>query len=61
MVKYKTNKPDCKVPIPFMPEKDKDEDPKEKSVAVKLTINLAGEALPNPPKRVSFNFTSKHC
>jgi hypothetical protein len=48
MVKKKSNKPDCKVPLPFILEKDKDEDPKERSVAVKITTNLAGEALPNP-------------
>jgi hypothetical protein len=48
MVKNKSNKPDFKVPIMFIPEKDKDEDPKEKSVAVKLTTNLAVETLPNP-------------
>jgi hypothetical protein len=48
MVKKKSNKPDAEVPIPFIVDKDKDEDPKEKSVVVKLTTNLAGETLPNP-------------
>jgi hypothetical protein len=46
--KNKNNKPDCKFPIPFIPKKDTDEDPKEKLVTVKLTRNLAGEALLNP-------------
>jgi hypothetical protein len=36
--------------INFIPEKEKEKekDPEEKSVVVKLTTNLAGEALPNP-------------
>jgi hypothetical protein len=40
-------KPDFKVPITFNPEKEKDEESKEKSVAVKLTATLAGIALRN--------------
>jgi hypothetical protein len=47
MVKKKTNTPDFKVPIPFILKKDKDQDPKDKSIVVKLTTNLTGEALPN--------------
>jgi hypothetical protein len=30
MVKKKSNKPDYKVPIPFIADKDNEEDPKEK-------------------------------
>jgi hypothetical protein len=57
MVKWKSNKSDLKVPTPFIAEKDNDEDPKEKSVAVKLTTNLAGEAppIPTPELQTIFN------
>jgi hypothetical protein len=41
-------KPDFKVPITFFPEKEKEEETKDKSVAVKLTTNLEGAPLPNP-------------
>jgi hypothetical protein len=47
MAKKKIDEPDLKVPIHFIPEKDKYEDPVEKSVTGKLTTNLAVQALPN--------------
>jgi hypothetical protein len=43
MAKKKSNKPHFKVHIPFISEKEKEDDPKEKPVDVKLTT-----AVPNP-------------
>ena len=48
MVKKKSGKPDFKVPIPFTAEKVKDEDLKDKAVAVKLQTTVAGAPLMNP-------------
>jgi hypothetical protein len=57
MANKKFNKPYFKVPIPGIAEKDKENDPKEKAVAVKLTTGLSGTDVPNPTNvfKVWFN------
>jgi hypothetical protein len=47
MEKKKSNKPAFKVPIPFIAENEKEDDPKEKTASVEFTTDLAGNIVPN--------------
>jgi hypothetical protein len=49
----KSNYPDYKVPVPFIPETEKDpyEDDK-KGVSMKLTLDINGELIDNPTRQV---------
>jgi hypothetical protein len=49
----KSNHPDYKVPVPFIPETEKDPDEGDKKgVSIKLTLDINGEFIDNPTTQV---------